>query len=177
MIAEKYNLTLISTDAVGEVRDRDWMCLTYQCRIQRGDRRQVWAGPYHLGIGRVPQEALKKYLSPYGGTVEQLLRDPPRGGVRWAKHMYPDVVAIYARVATRAKIKPKLEDLLSSLLLDGSAFFDAQRFEDWCADFGYSDDSIKALDTWRACDATGRQLAQAFTKQEIEELREWSREQ
>lgn len=45
-------------------------------------------------------------------------------------------------------------------------------FEDFCAEFGYDTDSIKALQTFRRCSAFARRLKAFFTAQEIEELSE-----
>jgi hypothetical protein len=56
--------------------------------------------------------------------------------------------------------------------MDGGAYFDAQTFEDWCSDYGYDSDSRKAESIWKSCDEIGRNLARAFTAQELEELRE-----
>ena len=61
---------------------------------------------------------------------------------------------------------------MCSLLLDGSADFDAQSFEDWCADYGYDTDSRKASETYEACCDTGRKLRAAFTPDELSALRE-----
>lgn len=45
--------------------------------------------------------------------------------------------------------KPAVADVLQSLFLDASAA--DLNFHDWCAEYGYSDDSIKALNTYKAC--------------------------
>lgn len=45
--------------------------------------------------------------------------------------------------------KPAIADVLYSLFNDASAA--DYNFSDWCDTFGYSDDSIKALNTYKAC--------------------------
>jgi hypothetical protein len=45
--------------------------------------------------------------------------------------------------------KPTIADVLYSLFTDASAA--DYNFSDWCDTFGYSDDSIKALNTYKAC--------------------------
>lgn len=45
--------------------------------------------------------------------------------------------------------RPKLSDVLYCLFMDSEARNTC--FEDWCSDFGYSDDSIKARDIYNAC--------------------------
>lgn len=52
--------------------------------------------------------------------------------------------------------RPKIEDVLSSVLSDCSA--GESSFDDWCADCGYDTDSRKAYETWENC----RKLALAF---------------
>jgi hypothetical protein len=58
------------------------------------------------------------------------------------------------------KNQPALVDIISALLMDASNA--DQPFADWCADYGYSDDSIKAKDTWEKCNETRRFLQSAL---------------
>jgi len=51
---------------------------------------------------------------------------------------------------------PTKSDVLHSLLMDADAGLST--FKDWCADFGYNDDSIKALETYKACVRTYQDL-------------------
>lgn len=44
-------------------------------------------------------------------------------------------------------VKPTIKDLLNSTLRD----FQGETFDEWCDTFGYSNDSIKALDIYRKC--------------------------
>ncbi len=48
----------------------------------------------------------------------------------------------------------------------------AATFEDFCVEFGYETDSIKALQTFRRCSAFGKRLRAFFTQAEIEQLQE-----
>lgn len=45
-------------------------------------------------------------------------------------------------------------------------------FAEWCAEYGDSADSIKALQTWRRCHAFAKRLNAFFTAQEIKALQE-----
>lgn len=49
--------------------------------------------------------------------------------------------------------KPKVEDVLSSLILDGSAC--GMSFAEWCGEYGYDEDSRKALATYEECQKAG----------------------
>ena len=65
----------------------------------------------------------------------------------------------YTGIGHRKDGKPKrpgLAGILSSLLSDGQVA--SETFEDFCADLGYSTDSRKALDTYLACQDSGRKL-------------------
>lgn len=65
---------------------------------------------------------------------------------------------------------PTAADVISSLLLDSEAL--NQSFPDWCDDFGYSSDSIKAFDVYRTCCDTGKNLRRVFTRAQLSELSE-----
>jgi hypothetical protein len=66
--------------------------------------------------------------------------------------------------------KPKIAGVLHSLLLDADC--GNQNFDDWCAGFGYSNDSIKAEEMHRACMRTASELRKLFDGETIERLRE-----
>jgi hypothetical protein len=47
-----------------------------------------------------------------------------------------------------------------------------ETFKDFCAEFGYEPDSIKALQTFRRCNAFAKRLRAFFTPAELEQLQE-----
>ena len=57
-------------------------------------------------------------------------------------------------------VAPCAADVLYSLILDAEAC--EQSYQDWCDNFGYESDSIKALNTYRACEAIGHELRKVF---------------
>jgi hypothetical protein len=67
-------------------------------------------------------------------------------------------------------VAPVPADILHSLFLDASA--SDNNFKDWCSDFGYSDDSIKALNTYKECLEIGEKLRMMFRGADIQEMRE-----
>ena len=72
---------------------------------------------------------------------------------------------------TPKPIPPTAADVLHSLVLDATAV--NENFSDWCANYGYSDDSIKALRIYQECIETARRLRTIFapdTLKQIEEL-------
>ena len=66
--------------------------------------------------------------------------------------------------------KPKVADVLHSLIVDASAA--DENFHDWCATFGYSDDSIKAMNTYKACLEVAQALRKHFSPDTLRTLRE-----
>lgn len=46
-------------------------------------------------------------------------------------------------------VKPTIKDVVYSLYSDSQAA--NENFHDWCLNFGYSDDSIKAFNTYKEC--------------------------
>jgi len=66
--------------------------------------------------------------------------------------------------------EPDLCDALGCLLRDAEGA--GESFRTWCADLGFSDDSIKARNMWRACSRTAAALSRLFTSAELEGLRE-----
>lgn len=47
-----------------------------------------------------------------------------------------------------------------------------ESFEDFCSEYGYDRDSIKALQSFRRCSAFAKRLRSFFTAEEIEQLQE-----
>jgi hypothetical protein len=65
---------------------------------------------------------------------------------------------------------PKLQDVIYSLIMDWQG--GRETFKDFCACFGYDEDSRKAYKIWEACKANGEKLARLFSPDEIAELEE-----
>lgn len=158
----------------GAVLDGDWPCIEYTLQLCDARRRPVWTGEYRLGVGLV------KPLGARTTVAHRLSLDETRLLETWQskphaqftnKQLWADTAA---KLAAIQKVTPKLDDVAHSLLMDGAAFFGGQRFEDWASDFGYSSDSIKAKETFEACDRIGRDLSRALSRDQLEGLRAWS---
>lgn len=66
--------------------------------------------------------------------------------------------------------KPKVADVMHSLILDASAA--DENFDDWCDNYGMSSDSIKALNMYKACLDTARALRKHFSPDTLRQMRE-----
>ena len=60
--------------------------------------------------------------------------------------------------------KPTIADVLYSLFMDASAA--DLNFHDWCSEFGASDDSIRALNTYKKCLEIGTALRKHFSPEQ-----------
>lgn len=70
----------------------------------------------------------------------------------------------------RKPVTPHVAGLLYSLQSDTQAC--EQSFDEWCGDFGYDNDSIKAHDTYRACQRNGDQYRRLFNHAQREQIAE-----
>ena len=83
----------------------------------------------------------------------------------------------YTGLGLRARNKPKapkVADVLHSLVLDASAA--DENFHDWCANYGYSDDSIKAMNAYKACLEVAAALRKHFPPDTLRTVRELLRD-
>lgn len=154
--------------------ENDWQGIEYTVELYHKDR-VLWTGPYTLGIGHVklPKQSGPTYAMGFSREEESMYES-------WVRKPHADFTdkllqaQVAAKLAAKQKVTPKLDDVVHSLVSDGSAHFDSQSFEDWCGDFGYDTDSRKAEDTYRTCDEIGKKLMRALGRETIEGLREWA---
>jgi hypothetical protein len=66
--------------------------------------------------------------------------------------------------------KPKNADILHCLIMDASAA--VMNFTQWCSEYGYSDDSLKALSMYKACCETGTALRKHIGRDDLDAIRE-----
>lgn len=66
-------------------------------------------------------------------------------------------------------VKPTEAAVLESLMMDAQAA--ESNFVDWCSEFGYSDDSIRAFNMYRACLETAVMLRKYYTKDQLDAAR------
>jgi hypothetical protein len=141
---ESKHVRLVTREADGspvEWPHDEWTCrLTYQGKVH--------ATTFKTGLGH---RKAPRYVerSRNGGFYS-----PVRGGA------YARDLTDACELGWLAPVAPSVADVVASLVMDASSA--DQSFEDWCADLGYSDDSIKALDTYRACQRTRTALQRLF---------------
>jgi hypothetical protein len=156
LIASRFGITIESSSPRGEVEpaqskdSKPWPHIAYDVTLKRNGR-DIWKGPYKLGVGHVK-------------------------GFRQGQLSMLEFQRIAASLAKIQKVAPKLPDVLHSLMMDGSPYFQGASFEEWAGDYGYDTDSRSAEKTYAACMDTGRQMSRAFTAEELAQLQEAARE-
>jgi hypothetical protein len=117
-------------------------------------------------------------------TLKELTMDVEYKGEQvdssgWEHHLYEVALHRDGRtMATPFKMglalteEPSLERVMECLFLDSSTVENARDFSDWCEEFGYSDDSIVALETYNLCKGMAKQLRNLLEEDydEYEEL-------
>lgn len=69
------------------------------------------------------------------------------------------------------KTRPTIEEILNSLVLD-TIDLDNLSYNDWCDNFGFDNDSIKAENIYKGCKSEHEQMKKFFTQSQLDELYE-----
>lgn len=136
--------------------------LNYRFTLKRAGR-EVLTGDYSMGCAHCP--AYKRYAN------DAYFRG--RGVEFECEQGLPASVTeqtVYFGLPKRA-IRPKLDDVMYSLIQDGTGALEMP-FKDWALEYGYSDDSISARETYDACLAHGLALLRAFGQDALNKLRD-----
>jgi len=67
-------------------------------------------------------------------------------------------------------VSPTAASVLYSLISDHDCAYEL--FEDFCDNFGYDQDSIKALEIYKACQKNAKQLNKVFSNEKLNTIRE-----
>lgn len=141
---------------VGEtVREDNWHCDAWRVSFHLGTQANGYRLP---GFAGKPAKIETDYYTGLGCR-----RETKKPGIKTTK-------TIGNKWVIAEPVKPRAAGVLQSLLMDGDAV--DYCFTDWCANYGYSDDSISALTVYKSCCDIAKQLRQIFTRAQIDELRE-----
>lgn len=140
----------LKIEYVGETVRDEWPCFEWRCTLS--SKAGFWSFPYYCGKGHVEVRpgAPRDISNPNTLYRENWER-------RWTKPKAPTA-----------------DDVLHSLISDAAA--ENENFHDWCADYGYSDDSITALNTYRQCLEIATQLRKHLGREVVDQLREQLRD-
>jgi hypothetical protein len=118
---------------------------------------------YSIGAMVTPDEVLKSYVGHDGGNADSCRRSK-----RDAKRITFDFWGSISDAEKGIKTVSAY-DVLACISSDANC---ADNFKDFCSDFGYDQDSIKGLQTFRRCSLFAKRLKAFFTSNEIEQLQE-----
>lgn len=137
-----------SSRLLGETKRDDWTCDEWRICFKR-DGKQSIETTYYTGTGyRKSARSMPADIARLGSRI--IAR------VEWEKHNLKPV-------------QPEVASVLHSLILDAQGA--EQPFDYWCDEYGYDQDSRKALATYDACCAIRRQVNAFFSSEEREQLR------
>jgi len=115
----------------------------------------------------------------YTGVGHREFNNLKSYGVNWDKRTFNDLK--YKKLTSEGfkkflkcsnPKKPTIKDLFYSLILDSEAC--NMSFNDWCCNFGYDSDSLKAQQLYFACQENGNKFYKVINKLkiDIEKLKE-----
>ncbi len=172
--AQKHDIEFVSCTAhetrPGRSTDWDKDALHFKITLCAGNKI-LWVGWYSVGLGCVLQWA-KNNRRHFGliptFEVGQLLES---GRCPTCRSKSVDAAISQIRsTAIRNHFRPDVAGILQSLALDAGD--SDQPFADWATGLGYSDDSIKAKELWKACNSTRSALLGALGDDAYNELLE-----
>jgi hypothetical protein len=141
-----------------------WECVItnprgYTMRVEysMGSAHRRWKPKHGIEAYGLSEHDRKRFQYKPGGPVPYLLLSQK---TIWSE----EVIARHTE-----PVAPTLADVLDCLASDASGFDAADCFATWAAEYGYSDDSIKARDTYEACGAEAKRL-RALLGEEYETL-------
>lgn len=91
----------------------------------------------------------------------------------WVVFIGDDTFEYYTGMGFRKNnrpVHPKVADFMYCVMVDLDSV--DMSFTDWCANFGYSDDSLKALNTYQQCCENAKKLKKHFSSTQLTEMRE-----
>lgn len=118
-----------------------------------------------------PRAAIKHELERFPNSrLNSIARHITQGRVQIKKNINDADVRAYVGIIGKHN-RPDAASFLHCMLSDMEAGEHCS-FQDFCDNFGYDNDSIKALETYQACQQGARKFRQVVTTAEVEKLRE-----
>lgn len=153
----------------GEQTRDGWQCdgwlstFAKQTRENPAKPYATYSFPYYTGLGLRTEPGPKEKAEARWKVPGVTENDIKRGTIYGRRY--------FAEIEKLRKPKaPHAADILYGLITDASAVDSS--FINWCADYGYDSDSIKALNTYNQCCETGQKIRVMFTRDQIAALRE-----
>lgn len=140
MITDKFSLTILTRHA----NIHAGMVLNYRIRVAKKESSLPAIETDYSGgaatFGKCPTPSLNVDYS-FRRDIQHF-----QNGRKFVDPEYEQKIAEYVV----QRVQPSLDNVLYSLYMDAQA--GAMSFSEFCSDFGYDNDSISALNTYRACE-------------------------
>ena len=136
----------VTITAIGADNEGDWEFDAWHVKFS--NKYGSWSTTYKTGIGH---------------------RKFPKGFVP-DKTLNPRCIAFAQQESCKITVMPSIADVMHSLIFDASAADD--NFHDWCANYGYSEDSIKAMNMYKECLETATALRRYIDHTTLQKVRE-----
>lgn len=146
----------------GEVEKDEWLCDSFLVTFSSGKTKASF--DYYTGIGHrvYPKNSRVPRLSFEAKASIKRHREALNAGTGKPFKLLDTVESSYLVVC------PTAASVLYSLLLDASAL--EENFNSWAGNYGYSSDSIEALNIYKSCLEAGEKLHKIFNREQIEKL-------
>ena len=159
-------LPVTISDPIGQVVENDWPCIAYSVTI--GSERFDW----RIGIGHVDWKKAARNPSHhriFGDREPRAVELVAQGRTLTDKAFSSSLAA---RIAKVQKVAPSPAEVLANACREG---LDAdESFENWCANFGYDEDSRKAEQAYHECTEAGRRARRLVGSENYHKLAELS---
>lgn len=145
----------------GAVKENNWACVEFRVTFKKGTNELNV--PYYLGTGFMDKIIGYKYkLTKEEQRIYELMQKRTIIREDCKKEFAKKSADIAARYTPASKAKPW--EVFSRLIAD----MPDECFDDWCSNFGYDSDSIKAKETYDTCVKYGFE-AKKFVSREVQE--------
>ena len=143
----------------------EWRAFKFECSIIYKEK-VIWKGDYKMGMAHC--EAFHKQWEKFN---KMTYNEKPALDKMNDKAIEENRVRIAEILKKDKSNYPSLSDVINSIaIVDGRCVYDYQSFNDWCLDYGYSSDSIKAKDTFDKCEEEGKAIISAIGRENYEKL-------
>ncbi len=172
---ESLNLTVSISAPLGDVQG-DWPNVLFHL-IFSGRQNSPLSLEYRLGVGHVnwkavnPDRIMGVQLTPdEASVVYTILRNPSaqlKDKSLWA--------TTAAKIAKFQKVSPKPYEVLASYCRDAFSAHN-ESFENWCGNFGYDADNIKAKNIYDTCAGLYYKLATLIGADNVQKFNDLANE-
>lgn len=153
---------------LGHRKLNDWECFKFNVSINGQEFK------YHVGMGYAKKREDKQGFTLSMYEIKKIIDQGYTLKSSYPENRY-NIVGNCKVFQVSVLVKPPtIESIIHSLFIDSDVL--EYSFDDWCNNYGYSNDSIKAKETYEECVKTAHKLKKALgvkyseIKSEIEAL-------